>query len=141
MFLTGLPLLLSVLPPRTGLPYPPYHHRYIGWIASMVDSGECMVTDIPWAVAWYGGKTSILLPKDIDGFFEVDAKFQKVAMAYFTMVTRDKPWIRGLSDPSAPDYSWYQVFAAGKVPPNFPLTQGRFVAGTEQFILADRPRW
>ena len=141
MCMTGLPLLLNVLPPRTGMPYPPYYHRYIGWISSMVESNECMVTDIPWAVAWYGGKTAILLPKDLDGFFEVNAKYQKVAMAYFTMVTRDKPWIRGLSDPSAPDYSWYQVFAAGKVPANFPLTQGRFVAGTEQFILADRPRW
>ena len=141
MFLTGLPLLLNVLPPRTGMPYPPYYHRYIGWISTMLEPGECMVTDIPWAMAWYGGKTSILLPKDIDGFFEIDAKHQKIAMAYFTMVTRDKPWVRGLSDPSAPEYSWYQVFAAGKVPVNFPLTQGRFVAGSDQLILADRPRW
>ena len=99
------------------------------------------MTDIPWAMAWYGGKTAILLPKDIDGFYEIDAKHQKIAMAYFTMVTRDKPWVRGLSDPSAPEYSWYQMFAAGKVPVNFPLTQGRFVAGAEQLILADRMRW
>lgn len=141
MFLTGLPLLLNVLPPKTGMPYPPYYHRYIGWISTMLEPAECMVTDIPWAMAWYGGKTSILLPRDIDGFFEIDAEHQKIAMAYFTMVTRDKPWVRGLSDPSAPEYSWYQMFAAGKVPVNFPLTQGRFVAGAEQLILADRMRW
>ena len=141
MFLTGLPLLLNVLPPRTGMPYPPYYHRYIGWISTMLEPEERMVTDIPWAMAWYGGKTAILLPKDIDGFYEIDAKHQKIAMAYFTMVTRDKPWVRGLSDPLAPEHSWYQVFAGGKVPANFPLTQGRFVAGSEQLILADRPRW
>ena len=141
MFLTGLPLLLNVLPPSTGLPYPPYFHRYIGWVSTMIEPGECMMTDIPWAVAWYGGKTAILLPKDIDGFYEIDAKHQKIAMAYFTTVTRDKPWVRSLSDPSSPEYSWYQVFAAGKVPGNFPLTHGRFIAGSDQLILADRPRW
>ena len=141
MFLTGLPMLLNVLPPRTGLPYPPYFHRYIGWVSTMVGPEEVIVTDIPWATAWYGGKTAILLPKDIDGFYEIDGKHQKIALAYFTTVTRDKPWVRGLSDPAAPEYSWYQVFSVGKVPQNFPLTHGRFVAGSDQFVLADRPRW
>ena len=141
MILTGLPLLLNVLPPRTGLPYPPYSARIIASVATVVEPGEVLVTDIPWAMAWYGDRTSILLPKNIDGFYEIDGKHQKIALAYFTMVTRDKPWIRGLSDPSAPDYSWYQVFAVGKVPINFPLTHGRFIAGSEQLIHADRPRW
>ena len=141
MFLTGLPLLINVLPPRTGLPYPPYHHRFIGWVSTLASPEECLVTDIPWAVAWYGGKTAILLPKDIDGFYEIEAKHQKIALAYFTTITRDKPWVRSLSDPTSPEYSWYQVFAAGKVPGNFPLTYGRFLAGSDQLILADRPRW
>jgi heme/copper-type cytochrome/quinol oxidase subunit 4 len=141
MFLTALPLLLNVLPPRTGLPYPPYFYRYLGWVGTMVDTNECLMTDVPWATAWYGGNTSILLPKDIDGFYEIDGNFQKISMAYFTTVTRDKPWVRGLADPTAPEYSWYQVFAAGKVPGNFPLTHGRTIAGSDQLILADRPRW
>ena len=141
MFLTALPLLINVLPPRTGLPYPPYFHRYVGWVSSMLEPGECLATDIPWATAWYGGRTSILLPKSIDGFFEIDDRYQKISLAYFTTVTRDKPWVRGLSDPTAPEYSWYQVFSAGKVPGNFPLTHGRFLAGSDQLILADRPRW
>ncbi len=141
MFLTGLPLLLNVLPPRTGLPYPPYFHRYVGWLSTMIEPGECIVSDIPWAVAWYGGKTAVLLPKDIDGFYEIDGRYQKIALAYFTTVTRDKPWVRGLADPAAPENSWYQVFAAGRVPGNFPLTAGRFIAGSDQLLLADRPRW
>ena len=141
LFLTALPLLVNVLPPRTGLPYPPYFHRYIGWVGSMLEPGECLTTDIPWATAWYGGRTSVLLPKDIDGFYAINSQHQKLSLAYFTTVTRDKPWVRGLSDPGAPEYTWYQVFSAGKVPGNFPLTHGRFLAGTDQMILADRPRW
>lgn len=141
MFLAGLPLLLNVLPPRSGLTYPPYFHRYIGWISSMADPGECMVTDIPWAVAWYGGKTAVQLPRNIEGFLEIHRRHHPVAMAYFTPLTRDKPWVRGLTDPSATDHDWYQLFAAGRVPETFPLTHGRFVAGNDQLILADRPRW
>ncbi|MDR0994597.1 MAG: glycosyltransferase family 39 protein [Verrucomicrobiota bacterium] len=141
MFLTGLPLLMNVLPPRTGLPYPPYYHGYASWVASMVEEEECLSTDIPWATAWYGAKRSILLPKDIDGFHEIDRKFIRIPLAYFTTVTRDKPWVRGLADPIAPEYSWYRVFSSGNVPGNFPLVHGRFIAGSDQMILADRARW
>ena len=141
LLLTALPLLAHVLPPRTGLPYPPYFHSYIGWVTAMLEPDECLTTDIPWATAWYGGRTSILLPRDIDGFYQIAEKHQRISLAYFTTVTRDKPWVRGLSDPTAPEYTWYQVFAAGKVPGNFPLTHGRFLAGSDQLILADRQRW
>lgn len=141
LFLTGLPLLVNVLPPRTGLPYPPYFHRYIGWVASMLEPGECMMTDIPWATAWYGGQTSILLPDDIDGYYEIDQDHQTIAMIYFTTVTRNKPWVRDLADPTSPEYSWYRIFASGKVPPDFPLAHARFIAGSDQYLLSDRPRW
>ena len=141
LLLTALPLLLNVMPPRTGLPYPPYFHSYIGWVTSMLEPDECLTTDIPWATAWYGGRTSIQLPRDIDGFYKIAEQHQRISLAYFTTVTRDKPWVRGLSDPTAPEYTWYQVFAQGKVPGNFPLTHGRFLAGSDQLILADRQRW
>ena len=141
MFLAGLPLLLNVLPPRTGLPYPPYFHRYIGLTASMLKADECMVTDIPWATAWYGGKTSLLLPRHVDDFYRIHKQHHPIALAYFTTETRDKPWVRGLSDPTASEYSWYQIFAAGKVPADFPLSYGRYLGGSDQFLLTDKPRW
>ena len=62
-----------------------------------------------------------------------------IALHPFLPCRRREDW--GLSDPTAPEYSWYQVFSAGKVPGNFPLTHGRFLAGSDQLILADRPRW
>lgn len=141
LFLTGLPLLLNVFPPRTGLPYPPYYHRYITWVGAMAEPEECIVTDMPWATAWYGNAHSILLPRDIEGFYEIHENIQPVSIAYFTTLTRDKPWVRGLADPGAPEFTWYQVFAAGKVPSTFPLTYGRFIAGSDQLVLADRQRW
>lgn len=141
MAVTALPLLANVLPPRTGIPYPPYSHRYIGWVSGMVQPEEGLVTDIPWAMAWYGGRTAIQLPRNIDGFYELHGRYQPIALAYFTTVTRNKPWVRSLADSDAPEHSWYQIFEAGKVPANFPLAHGRFAARSDQMILADRPRW
>jgi hypothetical protein len=141
MAVAAFPLLLNVLPPRSGLPYPPYFHRYVGPVAAMLRPEECMVTDMPWAVGWYGDRTAILLPRDLDGFFEIHERHQPISAAYFTTLTRDKPWVRGLSDPSAAEHGWYQIFAAGRVPSTFPLAHGRHLSGTDQFILADRPRW
>ncbi len=69
LFLAGL--LLRDQGRRTGLPYPPYFHRYIGWVATMLEPEECLVTDIPWATAWYGGRTSVLLPRHIDDFYDL----------------------------------------------------------------------
>lgn len=142
MFLTGLPLLLNILPPRSGQTYPPYYHRYAARVGGMLDEQEYLITDMPWATAWYGNRPSILLPKDIDEFYVLHRDIQPVSIAYFTLLTRNKPWIRELADPHvAPDYSWYRVFSSGNVPWNFPLTHGQFLSGNDQLILADRVRW
>ena len=44
--------------------YPYYVPRLIVDYASMVKPNEAIATDIPWAVAWYGNRAAIWLPKD-----------------------------------------------------------------------------
>lgn len=44
--------------------YPNYVPKAIVEFSSMVKENEAIVTDIPWAVAWYGNRTAIWLPKD-----------------------------------------------------------------------------
>lgn len=44
--------------------YPYYVPKLIVDYASMVKPNEAIVTDIPWAVAWYGNRAAIWLPKD-----------------------------------------------------------------------------
>jgi len=53
----------------------------------------------------------------------------------------NKPWVRELSDPTSPEHDWYQLFAGGLVPEEFPLSHARYISGGDQFILADQPRW
>lgn len=138
---SSLAFLLNLLPPRTGLPYPPYYHPYVQWVAGMLGEEEALASDIPWATAWYGGRTSVLLPKDVDGYYEVTRTGLALPLVYFTTETRNKPWVRGLADRMAPEYSWYQMFSSLKLPGDFPLRAARYVAGNDQMVLADRARW
>lgn len=141
MAFSSLSFLLNVLPPRTGLPYPPYHHPYVQWVAGLAGEDEALASDIPWATAWYGGRTSVLLPKDVEGYYEVTRTGLNLPLIYFTTETRNQPWVRGLADRLAPEYSWYQMFASHKLPGDFPLHAARYMAGYDQMILADRARW
>lgn len=139
MFLSAFPFLLNIVPPRTGLPYPPYYHAYVAWVCGMVEPGETLSTDIPWATSWYGGTPSILLPRDMEDYYQITRTCCPVPLIYFTTLTRDKPWVRGLSDPVAPEYSWYRAFSSGNVPSDFPLIYGRHIAGSDQMVLSARP--
>lgn len=139
--LTALPTLLQVIPPKTGLTYPPYFHRYAGWVGSLMEDGEWLATDMPWATAWYAGRTSVLLPDSVDSFYEFHEKTHPFAMAYFTLLTFNRPWMRDLAAPNAPEGDWYQILRDGRVPKDFPLPYGHFIVGGDQFLLADRQRW
>src|SRR5690606_27946521 len=56
----SLPLLLRFLPPRTfPLHYPPYSPPTIQIVSQWLEPEELLMTDMPWATAWYGDRTSI----------------------------------------------------------------------------------
>jgi hypothetical protein len=50
------PLLLNLLPPHPStLVYPPYYPPWIQEKSAYTRGNALMMTDIPWAVSWYGG--------------------------------------------------------------------------------------
>lgn len=67
---SATPLLgtLFALPPRVN--WPPYLPPLIVRFADWVQPNEAIASDIPWATAWYAGRTSLLLPENI-GQFEI----------------------------------------------------------------------
>lgn len=140
MSISALPLVLNVIPPRAPIPYPPYYFQLTRRATSHLEANEVMTTDMPWATAWYGDRTSLLLPQTLEGFYEVNIFYKKINAAYFTSLTRDQPWVRSLLDRTAPDYTWYPILM-GNIPNDFPLSQGFPMAGNDQLFLADRRRW
>lgn len=133
-----LPLILTMMPPRSGVPYPPYFPPFIMHVSGTLGPDELMCTDMPWATAWYGSRNSLLLPATLDEFYEINDYNKRISGLYFTTITRDKPYARGLL--TGADRTWFPILE-GRIPPDFPLTQGFPMNNMDQLFLTDRIRW
>jgi len=136
--LTALPLLFTFMPPRAGYPYPPYYPSYTTLITQMIQPDELLCTDMPWATAWYGNTSSLLLPATLREFYEIHDLKKRVSGIYFTTLTRDLPYTRTLM--TGPYSTWFPIFNE-RLPVNFPLGEAFFLSGRDQLFLTDRPRW
>lgn len=57
---SSAPLVFVFLsPPPSALAYPPYYPPWIQDKTSWLDEKELLMSDIPWATAWYGGQQSV----------------------------------------------------------------------------------
>lgn len=95
--LAMIPAILRIMPPRAGSLYPPYYPPYIADVAGSVRSDETICTDMPWATAWYGDRMSMLLPRTIEQYFDVDFMnvgkgYSPIRAFYLTRITSDKPF-------------------------------------------------
>ena len=136
--LAVIPLALRILPPHDEKPYPPYHAPIIQRVCEMMTPREVICTDMPWATAWYGDQTSILLPKDLDQYYYVNDYKQYMAGLYFTMLTKNRPFVSDLLDGS--EQSWLPV-VSGRIPPDFPLKAAVSLNRQDQIFISDRDRW
>lgn len=138
LLLGALPLVFTLLPPRAGVPYPPYFPPYISHVCRMLKPDELLCTDMPWATAWYGNRNSLLLPSTVDEFYEINDYTRRISGIYFTTVTRDREYVRTLRTGSY--RTWFDILE-GRIPSDFPLTQGFPLNNFDQLFLTDRPRW
>jgi hypothetical protein len=136
--LTALPLVLTLLPPRAGVPYPPYYPPYISHVSRMLTPDELLCTDMPWATAWYGQRTSLLLPATLDEFYEINDYTRRVSGLYFTTITRDRSYVNALL--AGPYRTWFPIME-GRIPADFPLSVGFPLGNFDQLFLTDRQRW
>jgi len=136
--LTVIPLGLRVLPPHAKQPYPPYASPIISRVAKWVTPREVLCTDMPWATAWYGDRISLLLPKDLDQYYEINDYKQYISGIYFTPLTKNKPFVSELLD--GPEQSWLPILS-GRLPPDFPLKAAIALNRQDQLFVSDRDRW
>ncbi|MBN1670601.1 MAG: glycosyltransferase family 39 protein [Kiritimatiellae bacterium] len=133
------PLILRLMPPHAGVPYPPYFAPYVGHVCSLVKPKEVLCSDIPWATAWYGQRVTVQLPATLDEFYAINDNVARICGMYFTTETRDKPFatslLRGRYE------SWLPFVLNYRIPPGFPLTDGIYLHEQDQLFLADYPRW
>jgi hypothetical protein len=150
-----LPMILAFLPPRgSPVAYPPYYPPAIQTVAGWMKEKELTMSDIPWAVAWYGQRQCVWLtlratpdPKETnpshEDFFAINDYQKPIQAIYLTPETMDarflSQWIR------AGELSWgsfiFETLAHKKVPEGFPLNVSQFGWLPEQIVLTDWERW
>jgi hypothetical protein len=151
---TCLPLILTLLPPKTNpLVFPPYYPGGIYKIAGWTKPNELIMSDIPWAVAWYGQRQCIWLsqnapvfPRDpstatTPDFFKIHDYQKPISLVYLTSVTMDSKLLATLNEQNWGRFVLNTVVNDYKVPENCPLRKIRGVTPPPQVVLTDWERW
>ena len=101
-----------------------------------------MMSDIPWAVAWYGNTPCLTLAKNIPDFERINKGFRPISAIYLTLWTLAPlmPYNTLEGDPGAPGV-WVSLLLLRQPPEHFPLrvTASQLPPGI--LFLTDRVRW
>jgi len=140
-----LPAIISFVSPRTNaVAYPPYYPPVIQKISGWMKENELMMSDIPWAIAWYGDRQCVWLTLSAQKeFFDIYDYRKPIKAVYLTPVTMDarflSQWVR------ADEHSWgsfaLESMMKRELPPEFPLRRAPAGFLPEQLFITDIDRW
>ncbi|MCE9616600.1 MAG: hypothetical protein K8T26_20180 [Lentisphaerae bacterium] len=138
--LAAIPLLLTLAGPSARRPYPPYAPPFVEYVCGLLKPGEILATDIPWAVAWYGGRSAMLLPRTSEDLVVMKREGAPVGAVYLTTETGDRPYLSTLLQ--GEEASWLPLLNQF-VPSDFPWQHGFTVPPgcRDQLVLTDATRW
>lgn len=143
--LVNLPLAFTLISPKVRpLNYPPYYPPAMQDIAQYLRPDEMMISDIPWAVAWYGNRQCLWLTRNPEGqFYQVHDYIKPIRCLYLTPETTDSriltDWVRS-GDRSWPTFI-LESLLRNRAPEKFPLRFAQPRYFPEQLILWDYKRW
>jgi hypothetical protein len=143
----ALPMVFAFLPPKPSpLAYPPYHPQIIRQVSGWMKENEMIMSDAPWAVAWYGQRQSIWLSPDTeDTFFAVNDFLKPVRGLYLTQLTMDgrfaSEWVPRASAKTWGAFLLEGVLVRRSFPAGFPLREPSPGLLPQQFFLTDWKRW
>jgi hypothetical protein len=151
--IASLPMIFVFLPPRPApVSWPPYLPPAIQRCAAWMKENELTMSDVPWAMAWYGQRQSVWLtlrsvpdsrePGVQESFLSISDYLKPITLLYLTPQMMDS---RFLSQWMAQDRAWgyfiSQVGILREVPPNFPLRKAPDGWLPSQLVLTDWERW
>jgi len=142
----SLPMVFALWPPRLSpIQYPPYYPPLIQRVSGWMGENEMMMSDIPWAVAWYGKRQALwLIGRPEDEYFVIEDSMKPIKALYLTPRTTDARYISELLEPSNRGWEGFlkSVLISREVPKVFPLQNAPETFPTpQQLFLTDRVRW
>ncbi len=145
-FVMVLPMLFTFLPPRTNpVMFPPYHPHALQQVAGWMQEHELLMSDVPWAVAWYGQRQCLWLTLDAnDSFYAVNDFLKPVRGLYLTPDTLDLPFISHWIKPGAHGWGTFlleSIMLRRAFPDKFPMRTLAPGYLPDHMFLTDRVRW
>jgi hypothetical protein len=145
IFLVRLPFTLSLLPPENSpSAYPPYYPPDIQKISTWIKPNELVMSDIPWAVAWYGDRQCSWTTINCNYEFVALNDFIKpVNGLYLTLNTLNAKLLTECVQGGVDNWSnfSYKTLAFNQLPSKFPLQNFPLESLGSGLFLADRQRW
>jgi 4-amino-4-deoxy-L-arabinose transferase-like glycosyltransferase len=141
----SLPMLLVFLPPRSRAFAPPYYPPRMQQMAHYLQEGELLMSDVPWAMAWYGERQCVWMPMTWkEDFFQINDFQRTVSGLYVSARTTDSRffsnWFAG--DNRGWGSFFLQCFVRNEVPTGFPLKHSpERLLSSGELLLMDRDRW
>ena len=146
--LASVPLLFVFLPPSSSpSAYPPYWPPDVQRTARWMKESELVMSDIPWAVGWYGGRQCVWLTLDADkDFYTVHDTVKPVQALYLTPKTLKTVDTAAMARVIRQDIRTWEAFTASlflkqEVPTGFPLRKAFVELLPDQLFLTDQARW
>ena len=135
--------ILTLLPPKT-MPgaYPPYYPPEIQEVSGWMGQNEMLMSDVPWAVAWYGDRQCAWTTINSQYEFSQFDFVKPVHGLYLTLNTLNAKLFTECLQGGVDSWGNFvlRTLAANEIPDKFPLRvapQGLYSG----LFLTDRQRW
>jgi 4-amino-4-deoxy-L-arabinose transferase-like glycosyltransferase len=140
---TALPTLLGFLFSGPRVQFPPYAPEAMQLIGNWTKPDEIVVSDMPWAVAWYSDRKSLLLPsrrKEFYEYYDYQSFGAPIIGLYLTPISRDSNLLSNIIFGEYQD--WETIMLGLRQGLNdFPLKSATGFVNNQCLLLMDRARW
>ncbi|MGH7941314.1 MAG: hypothetical protein ACREFR_09610 [Limisphaerales bacterium] len=144
VLLSCLPLLSSLWFKASPVSYPPYYPPDLQRIGGWMKESELTMSDVPWAVAWYGNRQCVWLTDNQNSFYQINDFLKPVNGLFLTLKAMDFRLVTDCFQSGKNSWGrfYLNVLTNKPIPPEFPLQHG---AGGSILIsgmfLSDMVRW
>ena len=149
VIIVSAPLLFTFASGRSiPFAYPPYYPPYIQEHGNWLKEEEIAMSDMPWAMAWYGDRaciwntldTGYAVPSD---FFAIHDHMKPIKLLYLTPLSLDVKFVDEMLKSRENAWSRFALDSMMRtnVPPGFPLKHSPRGYLPDFLILSDRKRW
>ncbi len=144
IFLCAIPLLATMFGGRgAAIQWPPYVPPFIAVLGDWFEEDEIVASDMPWAVAWYADRKSLLLPDTVKTFNRIN-DYERlggpVNGLYLTPVTGNLPLFSDIYKGAYKDWALLITRPPRVDGFSLPFFTALPIDG-ECMIFADRDRW